>query len=143
MNFLTIAYMKNLIKTSATLFTVLLISSAFVPRAIGPITPENQGDAGIEIAGKVKEIIEAKCMNCHKPDARNEKAREKLQWVKVPEMDQEEQEHLIAELFETLEEGKMPPKRTVERRPEMKLTDEETKILMAWVEKEEKRLRGK
>ena len=135
--------MKNLIKTSVTLFIVLVISSAFVPKGIGPRAPENQANAGIEIAGKVKEIIETKCMNCHKPDARNEKAREKLQWMKVPEMDQEEQEHLIAELFETLEEGKMPPKRTVERRPEMKLTDEETKILMAWVEKEDKRLRGK
>ena len=91
----------------------------------------------------VNAIVEDKCTNYHKPDARNEKAREKLQWLKVPEMDQEEQEHLIAELFETLEEGKMPPKRTVERRPEMKLTDEETKILMVWVEKEDKRLRGK
>lgn len=135
--------MKNLIKTSSALFAVLLISSAFVPMTISPVTPESQDNDSIEIAGKVKEIIEAKCMNCHKPDARNEKAREKLQWVKVSDMNQEEQKHLIAELFETLEEGKMPPKRTVERRPEMKLTDEETKTLMAWVEKEDKRLRGK
>lgn len=135
--------MKNFIQTSITLFTVLLMSSAFTPRTISQIIHENQDNDGIEIAGKVKEIIEAKCMNCHKPDARNEKARKKLQWVKVAEMDEEAQKHLVAELFETLEDGKMPPKRTVERRPEMKLTDEETKTLMAWVEKEDQRLRGK
>ncbi len=99
-------------------------------------------DSGITFPENVKEIIDAKCMGCHKPDSRNEKAREKLQWEKVPKMNKEEQEHLIDELFEVLEDGKMPPKRTVERRPEMKLSDEETKVLLAWAEDEEKRLKG-
>ena len=96
----------------------------------------------ITFPDNVKKIIDAKCMGCHKPDARNEKARKKLQWEKVSKMNKEEQEHLIAELFEILEEGKMPPARAVERRPQMKLTEEETKILISWVEKEEKRLKG-
>ena len=58
-------------------------------------------------------------------------------------MNKEEQEHFVAEMFEVLEDGKMPPERMVERFPEMKLTEEETKTLLAWVEKEEKRLKGK
>jgi cytochrome c551/c552 len=100
-------------------------------------------EEGITFPENVQAIITKKCTGCHKPDARNEKARKKLQWVKVPEMDKEEQEHLIAELFEVLEDGKMPPKKNVERKPEMKLTEDETKILLAWVEVEEKRLKGK
>ncbi len=134
--------MKNVFKAILSIFVVVFISSTS-SRSQSDLGANLVAADGIEITGKVKEIIEAKCMNCHKPDARNEKAREKLQWVKVPEMNQEEQKHLIAELFEVLEDGKMPPKRTVERRPEMKLTDEETKTLMDWVEKEDKRLRGK
>ncbi|MBO3698404.1 heme-binding domain-containing protein [Roseivirga sp. E12] len=134
--------MKNLFKNSVALLVVILFSTAFVSKPSDTLEVIDQDSDGIEITGKVKEIIEAKCMGCHKPDARNEKAREKLQWVKVPDMNKEEQEHLIDELFEVLEEGKMPPKRIVERRPQMKLTDEETKILMAWVEKEEKKLKG-
>jgi cytochrome c551/c552 len=98
-------------------------------------------EEGIIFPENVQTIITEKCTECHKPDARNEKARKKLQWVKVPEMNKEEQEHLIAELFEVLEDGKMPPKKNVERKPEMKLTAEETKTLLAWVEVEEKRLK--
>ncbi len=134
--------MKNVLKSLLSICAVVLISSTS-SRSQSDLGANWIAADGIEITGKVKEILEAKCMNCHKPDARNEKAREKLQWVKVPEMNQEEQKHLIAELFEVLEDGKMPPKRTVERRPEMKLTDEETRTLMAWVEKEDNRLRGK
>ncbi|WP_170827438.1 heme-binding domain-containing protein [Roseivirga sp. 4D4] len=134
--------MKKLIKTSVAFTVVLLFNTGFVSNRSDLVRNDIQDQDGIEITGKVKEIIEAKCMGCHKPDARNEKARKKLQWVKVPDMNKEEQEHLVAELFEVLEEGKMPPKRTVERRPQMKLTDEETKTLLAWAEKEEKRLKG-
>ena len=137
--------MKNLLKTIVALSVTILIGSAFIS-ANAPeesMLTDGQDKNQIEIAGDVKEIIENKCMGCHNPEARNEKARKKLQWVNVPKMNKEEQEHLVDELFEVLEDGKMPPKRAVERRPQMKLTDEETKILLAWAEKEEKRLKGK
>lgn len=117
----------------------------FISTAISPndeLSLVNDRQDKIELPDNVKAIVENKCMGCHKPDARNEKAREKLQWVKVPDMNLEEQEHFIAEMFEVLEEGKMPPARMVERFPERKLTDEETKILLTWVEAEEKRLKG-
>ncbi|KYG75469.1 heme-binding domain-containing protein [Roseivirga echinicomitans] len=135
--------MKNILKPSAVLFALLMISVSFIskPEAI-EVTVSVEQD-GITIPENIQLIIEAKCMNCHKPDARNEKAREKLQWEKVAKMNKEEQAHLIAELFEVLEEGKMPPARTVERNPESKLTDDETKALLAWVEVEEKRIKGK
>lgn len=135
--------MKSVFKVSGVLIVVLFMSSAFGFKVNDSTVHEMKREGGIEITGQVKEIIEAKCMGCHKPDARNEKAREKLQWVKVPDMNEEEQKHLVAEMFEVLEDGKMPPKRTVERRPQMKLTDKETQVLLAWVEKEDKRLRGK
>ncbi|MEC7754738.1 MULTISPECIES: heme-binding domain-containing protein [Roseivirga] len=136
--------MKNQLKAIFGLSALFFLTSAFV---VAPSPNESRDaqeqDAKIELPENVKAIVEKKCMNCHKPDARNEKAKEKLQWVKVPQMNKEEQEHFVAEMFEVLEDGKMPPERMVERFPEMKLTEEETKTLLAWVEKEEKRLKGK
>lgn len=129
-----------------TLFFALIVTvaltSAFVAKPSVEETKPLAQDAKIELPDNIKEIVEAKCMNCHKPDARNEKAREKLQWVKVPDMNKEEQEHFVADMFEVMEEGKMPPARMVERFPEMKLSEDETKAFVAWLEKEEKRLKG-
>ena len=126
-----------------TLIAVAALSVAFNTKPVTEETPLIAvQDSKIELPDNIKEIVEAKCINCHKPDARNEKAREKLQWVKVPEMNLEEQKHFVAEMFEVLEEGKMPPARMVERFPNMKLTEDESKALLTWVEKEEKRLKG-
>lgn len=135
----------NRLKLFLALIVLLGVSTAFISKpSIDSTEPvKTVQDSKIELPDNVKVIVEAKCMNCHKPDARNEKAREKLQWVKVPEMNKEEQEHFIAEMFEVLEEGKMPPARMVERNPDMKLTEDESKALMAWVEKEDKRIKGK
>lgn len=133
--------MKRFTLFFALIVTVSLTTAFMAKPSAEEVEPLVQ-DSKIELPENVKEIVEAKCMNCHKPDARNEKAREKLQWVKVPDYSLEQQKDFVAEMFEVLEEGKMPPERMVERFPEMKLTDDETKALIAWMEKEEKRLKG-
>ena len=131
-----------------TNFFVFLAVMAIVTLAFKP-DPANaderlvQDQAGITFPDKIQKIIDAKCMGCHKPDSRNNKAKEKLQWELVAKMNKEDQKHLIDEMFEVLEDGKMPPKKALERRPQMKLTDDETKELLAWAEAEEKRLKGK
>lgn len=133
--------MKNSIGTISAIVVLCLVSAAFVLKPAAEESLVLQDPAGITFPEDVQTIIDAKCMGCHKPDSRNTKAKEKLQWASVAKMNKEEQEHLVDELFEVLEDGKMPPKKTLERRPQMKLTDEETKTLLAWVEAEEKRLK--
>lgn len=135
--------MKKSLPTLSALIVLSLVSMAFVLKPTPADNPVLQDQAGITFPEDVQAIIDAKCMGCHKPDSRNTKAKEKLQWASVANMNKEEQEHLVGELFEVLEDGKMPPKKALERRPQMKLTDEETKTLLAWVEAEEKRLKGK
>jgi cytochrome c551/c552 len=134
--------MKKSILSVAVVAVLALASLAFTQKPATEKVSFLQDQAGITFPENVKTIIDAKCMGCHKPDSRNTKAKEKLQWADVPKMNKEDQEHLIDELFEVLEEGKMPPKKVLERRPQMKLTDEETKTLLAWAEAEEKRLKG-
>ncbi|WP_421976405.1 heme-binding domain-containing protein [Roseivirga seohaensis] len=135
--------MKNFLKASALLFAFLIISVSFKSKPEAPLIQAINEQEGITFPENIQVIIDAKCMNCHKPDARNEKAKEKLQWEKVAKMNKEQQADFIAEMFEVLEEGKMPPARMVERNPDMKLTDDETKALLTWMEAEEKRIKGK
>lgn len=134
--------MKHLVKFVLFLSVMILVSMAFKPEPETTVTPTAQDRVGITFPEGVKAIIDAKCMGCHKPDSRNTKAKEKLIWADVAKMNKEDQEHLVDELFEVLEDGKMPPAKALEKRPQMKLTDEETKTLLAWAEAEEKRLKG-
>ncbi|MGW8123458.1 heme-binding domain-containing protein [Roseivirga echinicomitans] len=136
--------MKKLLKTSTVLFFLLSISMSVISKPEpGQFAFSATESDEITFPENIQTIIEAKCMSCHKPDSRNTKAKEKLQWELVSKMSKKEQVSLIAELFEVIEEGKMPPAKSVERNPEIKLTEDETKALLAWLEVEEKRVKGK
>ena len=108
-------------------------------------TSENvleQTQTGITFPKDVKAIIDSKCMGCHKPDARNEKAKKKLQWEKVPKMNLKEQKSFLKDLSLVLEDGEMPPERMVTRKPEMALSLEENRVLITWVMLEQERVNG-
>jgi mono/diheme cytochrome c family protein len=84
----------------------------------------------------VMAIIDAKCMGCHKPDAKSEKGRDALQWEMLPKMANDSLSHALNEILEVLEEGEMPPAKAIERFPNLKLTDEEITALTSWAESE-------
>ena len=81
-------------------------------------------------------------MGCYKPNSRNEKAKEKLQWANVSSLNTEQQKEFANQMFKILEDSRIPPNKALQRRPQMQLTDKETKILKAGMEKEEKRIKG-
>jgi hypothetical protein len=99
-------------------------------------------DQNLVFPEDVMAIIENKCMGCHNPDAKNEKAREKLQWAQLAKMETEDLISKLDALFEVLEEGEMPPAKMLERNPEKKLTDQETLILQNWADENIERLIG-
>lgn len=107
------------------------------PEPISSITDQN-----IVYPENVMAIIEAKCMGCHNPEAKNEKAREKLQWAQLPKMETEDLVTKLDVLLEVLEEGSMPPAKMLERMPDKKLTDEETATLVQWTTENLDRLIG-
>ena len=83
---------------------------------------------------EVMAIIDGKCYGCHKPDAKNDKSRDALQWIQLQQMDAEELVGMMDEVVEVLEEGSMPPGKMLERYPHMKLTEDETTKLKEWAE---------
>jgi uncharacterized membrane protein len=100
-----------------------------------PDRPEPQADNGFTIDAKVKPIIDAKCLGCHSADSKNEKAKEKLIWANLSTMEKKAVASVLDEMVEVLEKGEMPPAKFLERFPDKKLTDKETKSLKKWADK--------
>jgi len=82
----------------------------------------------------VMSIVDKKCLGCHSPGSRSEKAREAFVWIGLQDMDKADLVGVMDEMLEVLEEGEMPPAKVVEKFPHLKLTEEETSTLKAWVD---------
>lgn len=103
-------------------------------------SPEPQTDNGFTIDAKVKPIIDAKCLGCHSPESKNEKAKEKLIWANLSTMDKKAAASALDEVVEVLEKNEMPPAKFLERYPDKKLTEKEVKSLKKWADKSASKL---
>lgn len=86
----------------------------------------------IDMPDNVKAVIDNKCFGCHNAESQNEKAKEKLKWDQLDELSKAKQVSIFGDIEEVLNEGKMPPEKFLEKKPEMKLTDEEKQVLKDW-----------
>ena len=101
-----------------------------------PADPQDpQPGNGFTIDAKVKPIIDAKCLGCHSADSKNEKAKEKLIWANLSAMDKKAVAAVMDEVVEVMEKGEMPPAKFLERFPDKKLTEKETKSIRKWADK--------
>ncbi len=82
----------------------------------------------------VMTLITNKCLGCHSPSGKSDKAKDKLQWVQLQYMEPADLVAKLDEILEVLEEGKMPPSKVVEKYPHLKLTDDEVALLKDWAE---------
>ncbi len=117
---------------------ILLLSLAFWLDGPGDEMP--QTDNGFTIDAKVKPIIDAKCVGCHSADSKNEKAKEKLIWANLSTMEKKAVASILDEVVEVMEKGEMPPAKFLERFPDKKLTEKETKSIRKWADKAANRM---
>ncbi|MBW6536199.1 MAG: heme-binding domain-containing protein [Mariniphaga sp.] len=96
-----------------------------------------------ELPEQVKSIIDQSCFQCHNADSQNEKAREALDFKAIDELGKVKKITTLKEIAEVIEKGEMPPKKFLEKFPEKKLTEEQTKIMADWSKKEIDTLLGK
>jgi hypothetical protein len=89
---------------------------------------------------KVNAVIQAKCYGCHSIDGKSQKAKDKLMWDDLAGMAKEQQLEKIQSIQKVLEKGSMPPEKFLEKMPEKKLTDKETKAMRKWADKTAKKL---
>lgn len=85
---------------------------------------------------KVKAVFENKCFGCHNNDSRSDKAKDKLNFDKLSDLTKVDKLGTFNHIKQVLDEGKMPPKKFLEKHPEKGLTAEETLELTNWVKKE-------
>ncbi|WP_339810365.1 heme-binding domain-containing protein [uncultured Imperialibacter sp.] len=95
-----------------------------------------EADAGKTVAFTLEamSVIEAKCLGCHSPSGKSDKAKEKMQWEKLQTLSGADAMAKLDEILEVLDKGEMPPAKMVEKYPNMKLTEEESAKLHKWAE---------
>lgn len=82
--------------------------------------------------------MQSKCYGCHSEKGRGQKAKDKLMWDDLAGMSMADRQKKLQAIQAVVEKGNMPPKRLVENKPEMKLTEKETKALKKWAKKHAK-----
>ncbi len=100
-----------------------------------PLTQIKADTSLINYTGKVKAILDNKCYSCHNQASKSEKARHKLNLDSLSLLTKIAQISKLDKIIETLDKGEMPPKRYLERKPEAKLSAEETKAIKDWAQK--------
>lgn len=90
----------------------------------------------VKMPDNVKVIVDKSCFGCHNTGSQNEDAKEKLDFKTLDELSMIKKIGKLKYIWETIEEGEMPPKRFLERNPDKKLTEDEVKILTEWAKKE-------
>ena len=138
--------MSNLIKSSILWVFFFLLTMKVYAQSPEPtrvlLVPKGDTTQVLSYPLNVMAVIDGKCLGCHQPGAKSEKAMEKLQWEKLQSMDDVDLVAQLDEIMEVLEEGSMPPEKVIQKYPDLKLTDEETATLNAWTEEHLNKLMG-
>ncbi len=138
----------NLKRTNMKKLALLFSISAFVVFVFSQLTttktaPDHFGknikDAP-EIPENVKKVIDKSCYGCHSEDGRSDDAKDALRWDMMGEYDKAKLVSVMDEIIEVIEKEEMPPEKFLERKPEIKPTEEEYAILKQWAEQEADKL---
>ena len=89
---------------------------------------------------KVKAVIDKSCYGCHSEKGKSDDAKEALRWDKMAEYDKAKLVSVMDEIIEVVEKQEMPPKKMVEKKPDLKPTEKEYETLVKWAEKEADKL---
>ena len=94
----------------------------------------DQPEALFEYPENVMAIVDSKCMGCHNPDSKNDKAKEELIWAELPTMKKVFLGKKLYAIQEVLDADEMPPEKFLAKYPDKKLTPEESAIIYKWTE---------
>jgi mono/diheme cytochrome c family protein len=125
---------------------ILLVIAAFVVAAFIQMKVNRVSDAATEkheeykIPKKVKAVIDKSCYGCHSENGKSDDAKDALRWDMLGEYDKGKLVSVMDEIIEVIEKEEMPPKKMVEKKPEIKPTEQEYAALMKWAEKEANKL---
>lgn len=129
-------------------FGILFVISAFVVAVFIQMNSIRSTKVALEsttledykFPKKVQAVIDKSCYGCHSENGKSDDAKDALRWDKMHEYDKAKLVSVMDEIIEVLEEKEMPPKKFLEKKPEVAPTEKESKALMNWAEKEADKL---
>jgi hypothetical protein len=83
---------------------------------------------------KVKKVIDDKCYGCHSIKGKSQKAKDKLMWDSLPNLEKKGLVSKFDGILEVLDENSMPPEEFLKKFPEAKLLPEEKSVLKTWAD---------
>lgn len=122
---------KIILLPAVTLVFILLMS--FTYTEMDRSNPANPGDK-FEIPADVQEILDKSCFGCHNVDAQSDKSKKKLMIDELADLSKAKLIGKLDAIAETVGENAMPPEKFLEKYPDKKLTEEESKKLKEWAE---------
>lgn len=107
------------------------------------ISGDDPVTSSIEIPANIQTILDNSCYGCHNSESQNLKGRKKLSFDKLNDLKTYKAVGHLADIAEVVQEGDMPPAKTVKKYPDMKLSDEDKTVLIDWANETAKGLSAK
>lgn len=113
------------------------ISAVFVSLVLcmtGSSCSRSQGDGtvSISIPENVQAIIDTSCYQCHSAQGQSAAVRQKLDFDTLDQQDASQAIRKMVGIQETVERGRMPPKRYTDQFPERALSETDKGVLLKW-----------
>jgi hypothetical protein len=89
---------------------------------------------------EISTILKSSCYDCHYTGAKAEKALKAANFEEWEGYRAIKKIAVLGEICKVLEEGKMPPEKYLEQKPDKKLSEEQVKLLCEWTEQEAEKL---
>lgn len=117
---------------------VLLVVLGFLFLAFQLYRPDTP--VGNEFPEEISVILKTSCNDCHYTGAKAEKALKAVNFEDWEGYRVTKKIALLGEVCKVVEEGKMPPEKYLEHKPDSRLSDKQLKLLCEWTEQEAEKL---
>ena len=117
---------------------VLLVATGMLFLFFQSFSPEPPSES--VFPDEISAILKTSCYDCHFTGANSEKALNAVNFDKWDDYRLTKQIGLLGDIGEVVEEGKMPPGKYLENKPDAKLSESQQKLLADWTRKEADKL---
>jgi len=117
---------------------VILLAIGIIILSFQSFSPETPSE-GV-FPEEISSIIKTSCYDCHSTANGSEKPLKALDFEKWDEYRLTKQIGLLGDIGKVLEEGKMPPGKYLENKPDRKLSEAQKQLLVDWTRQEADKL---
>jgi len=117
---------------------VLLLAIGIIILSFQSFSPEPPAE-GV-FPDEISSIIKSSCYDCHSTAKGSEKPLKALDFEQWDQYRLTKQIGLLGDIGKVLEEGKMPPEKYLENKPDRKLSEAQRMLLADWTKQEADKL---